>query len=290
MQISIMLVVDNAAALATGTLDGHIYLIDNTQHLVGVDEVAGTPEKNVTHVIGTHDASGGQASEAILNWLSCGVSGPPSTLPRLFRHRNGEETFNARLAAAVQDAATPAALNKLFGKSGPFGQPHPVMLVQTLDGATVPLLGGVMTASGTAVHEASRDSINAFPPVVTNLYGPAVDDGVIYPALYGSPDPYTEGWYWSASVDTSKVGRHQYLVDVQIHQPEVNDDGRVVWMPRIFTMSAELEVVLQPQLNGFTGAYAGAVLPLPPCCGVQAVASDAEAACDSQTSCAGDML
>lgn len=289
MQISIMLVVDNAAALATGTLDGHIYLIDNTQHLVGVDEVAGTPEKNVTHVIGTHDASGGQASEAILNWLSCGVSGPPATLPRLFAYRNSEEAVASRLAAAVQDAATPAAVSKLFGKNGQFARPETTMLVQTPEGGTVPLPGGVMTACGVPAHGVTRDSINAFPPVVINLHGPAVDDGVIYPALYGSPDPYTEGWYWSASVDTNKVGRHEYRMDVQVYQPEMQD-GCVVWTPRTFTMSAELLVVLQPHLNGFTGGYAAGVLPLSPCCDVQAVVADPESACASQTSCTGEML
>jgi len=66
----------------------------------------------------------------------------------------------------------------------------------------------IMDVTGNLVTEVDGKipEINSLNPIITNITGEAVDKNVIYPAAYGSPDMVTDGWYWAASVDTSRPG------------------------------------------------------------------------------------
>lgn len=92
------------------------------------------------------------------------------------------------------------------------------------------------------------------PPVLASISGQAVDLGVILPARYGSPDPQTGGWYWSATVDTSRVGTWSYTIRIDLPRPGAR--------PLRLTHAARICVTTRPRRNGFTGAGQG-LLPWP---------------------------
>jgi hypothetical protein len=98
-------------------------------------------------------------------------------------------------------------------------------------------------------------------PVLVDITGEAVDLKIIYPALYGSPDRSTEGWYWSATVDTSRPGTYAYTMTVELREL-THIDGSWHWTPHRMTFDASIRITAKPCLNGFTGAGIG-VLPLP---------------------------
>ena len=98
-------------------------------------------------------------------------------------------------------------------------------------------------------------------PALADVTGPAVDEGVIFPAQYGSPDVLTEGWYWSATVDTRRTGIHRIDLHLDIFRPAVRD--RVLdFVPERYVLPTWLDVRAVPAVNGFTGGPLG-FLPLP---------------------------
>lgn len=106
------------------------------------------------------------------------------------------------------------------------------------------------------------DAYNYPAPVITDITGQAVTEKIIYPAQYGSPDMVYDGWYWAATVDTSRPGVYAYTVHVQLHElVERNDE--LVWESVDLTCESSLKIISDPKRNGFTGAGLGA-LPLPP--------------------------
>ena len=78
-QLGILLMIDSAAAIEAGTLDGNIYLIDNAKWVGSTGEGTG---HLVTAINGARVA--GQVDVPVLNWLPYGVASPPPTLPQTF--------------------------------------------------------------------------------------------------------------------------------------------------------------------------------------------------------------
>lgn len=105
----------------------------------------------------------------------------------------------------------------------------------------------------------SPGAYNYPAPVITDITGPAVTEKIMYPAQYGSPDMIYDGWYWAATVDTSRPGVYPYTVHVQLHElVEQNDE--LVWESVDLTCESSLKIINDPKRNGFTGAGVG-VLP-----------------------------
>ncbi|MCG5480825.1 hypothetical protein [Sinorhizobium alkalisoli] len=240
MQISIVAVIDIVTALKEGTLDGNAYVIDNTGPL------ASPAGLRITNVPGVHNADGSQATEAVLNWIPVGIGGLPTTLPRSYRHRFISKPWNDRKADIR-----------------PRVRQHDK--VRYYDAA-------LLSAACEVLKPDNPDAAASLPPVLTRIAGPAVEQGVLYPALYGSPDLLTDGWYWSATVDTAKVGRHDYTMEVALYRP-IQGNGETVWEPQLFTLTCGIQITSAPGVNGFTGSFAPGLLPVTPCSTV--VAGDA---------------
>lgn len=259
MQISIITVIDVAAALKEGTLEGNAYVIDNTASFAPPSG----PEPRVTNVPGVYKPDGSQAAEAVLNWITVGVASPPTTLPRNYHHRFNAANRGRRLIADLHAARTPGAVSKLLEdpEGGVQRLPRP-MLVRH-HGAVRARDAVVLSASGDVLEHHTSTAAASVPPLVTGVGGPAVEQGVLYPALYGSPDLQTDGWYWSASVDTGKLGRHDYTLEVALYEP-VQVEGETVWEPRLFTLACGVWVGSLLGVNGFTGCPAPSLLPIPP--------------------------
>jgi len=227
-QLGILVVIDNEAAVVSGTLRDHIYLIDNGHWAGSSGEATG---ELVTAVEGTQSAS--QLEQQVLNWVPFGIGSPPVPTPQIAFL----QTPDYALLADV---------------------PHPVRRPQyfqprILDSAGVDIRDSLsMRDSGGRVRLAgAEDKTVYYPdPAIINITGEAVDLGVIFPAQYGSPDFFSEGLYWSATVDTNKVGLFSYTMHIRLHY-STRHDGVVTDHAITLPHSAYIKVTRDFAKNGF---------------------------------------
>lgn len=263
-QLGIVLMIDSAAAIEAGTLDGNIYLVDNGRS-------SGSTGEGTAHLVTAIEGIlvPGQADIPVLNWLPYGVSSPPPTLPQhFFLDAASRETVTRH----VQSAEPHLAAKRLAAEAAPTEPeakpaPEPEPVLPRLTRRVVDILGrdlrdaaGGPTARATAlVRTAAEGARVHYPnPLISNIYGEAVDLGVIYPAQYGSPDLFSDGLYWSASVDVSRLGYFSYVIDVVLFYSEFSAGQ---WVDRSITLpyAAYLNVTDQAAINGF--ATTPAILP-----------------------------
>lgn len=230
-QASIVVLIDVDAAVKEQTLLDNAYLVDNTGRPGAPGE--GT-EHLTTEVEGSYWMDGSQAQEQILNWVTYALGSLPPTLPRNYRADQVRRQERAARHAQV----------RRHGSSLP-GRP-----LLDVHGRLLP-----------DVPDWSHVSHSRPAPVLVDLTGEAVDTKVLYPALYGSPDRSSEGWYWSAAVDTSRPGTYAYTMTVEVRElTHVDDTWR--WKPHRMTLDASIRITSKPCVNGFTGRGID-LLPLP---------------------------
>lgn len=260
-QLAIIVLVDVGNALEAQSLDGNVYLFDNMKLHGSAGQ--GTPDL-VTAIHGSHWQDGSQGTEQVLNWLPYSLGSIPPTVPRGYhsdRARETDEKALAELDALAagkppegEAAAELARISRTVGtrvkttrrtRGRMSGQK-----VLDVTGQVVPIANG-----GPAAYSYP-------PPLITDVYGQAVDEKIIYPAVYGSPDMVTDGWYWSATIDTSRPGTYTYTMAIQLHQLTTHN-GEVLWQPVDLTCESTLRITSEPKVNGFTKAGMG-LLPIPP--------------------------
>ncbi|MDJ0511021.1 MAG: hypothetical protein QNJ64_17460 [Crocosphaera sp.] len=272
-QLGIILMVDVEAAIKADTLKGNSYLFDNMK-LQG-SEGQGT-DSLVSAVNGSHWFDGSQANEQVLNWLPYGVGSLPPTIPKSFlidKSKNSDlkalddfEQLVDRVEKTEKDKFTNVAsiineLKKIAGSKGKKTKVKSKRKTHKRDlGASGQKLMDVTGQLVDASNEEEVPAINSLNPIITDITGEAVDKKIIYPAAYGSPDLVTDGWYWAASVDTSKPGTYAYTMHVQLYKLAL-DEGEWTWVPVDLTCDAYLKVSNGPKVNGFTGAGVG-MLPI----------------------------
>lgn len=253
-QLGIIILVDIANALADKTMKGNVYLLDNMKFLGSEGE--GTQDL-VTAVPGTYWSDGSQGSEAVLNWIPLSLGSIPPTVPRDYRAIRAQESDRQALLdleslagnAQISESEL-AGIQRNVGKrvKGAHSR-HAIGHHKLLD-----VTGNVATAGAVDTH--------AYPdPVITNITGTAVDEKIIYPAEYGSPDMVSDGWYWSASVDTSRPGTYAYAIHIQLHEL-AERNGEQVWEPVDFVIGSHLRISTEAKRNAFTQAGTG-LLPIP---------------------------
>jgi hypothetical protein len=251
--------VDIANALADRALKGNVYLLDNMKFMGSEGE--GTADL-VTAVRGSYWGDGSQGTEAVLNWLTVSLGSVPPTVPRNYRAIRAQESDRQVLrelenlagneaAAGTDTVAEVSRIHRSAGRRvrGAHSR-HAVGNHKVLD-----VTGHVATAETIGAH--------AYPdPIITNITGTAVDEKIIYPAEYGSPDMVSDGWYWSATVDTSRPGTYAYTMHIQLHEL-AERNGEQVWEPVDLVCGSRLRISTDPKRNAFTKAGLG-VLPIPP--------------------------
>jgi hypothetical protein len=270
-QLGIILMVDVNAAIRANTLEGSTYLFDNMK-LQG-SEGLGT-SKLVSAVNGSHYWEGSQANEQVLNWGSLGLGALPATLPKhfladKFRNNNLKAVEDIHeLVDTIEQTETPKItdithiIKKLRNIKSNIGYKTKAVSHLRSDIKSLGSVGEkVMDITGKLINISQTDmpENSSLNPIITDITGEAVDKNIIYPAAYGSPQMVTDGWYWSASVDTSRPGTYEYTLHVQLHKLSWVDD-EWVWVPVDMTCQSYIKVSNLPKVNGFTG---GGVCALP---------------------------
>jgi hypothetical protein len=264
-QLAIIVLVDVGAALTTRTLKDNLYLFDNMK-LQG-SEGEGTGDL-VTAINGTYWLDGSQANEQVLNWLPYSLGSIPPTVPRNFHadraRRSDQEALDALVDLASRAGSTDtnveAELNSIQRKVGTrtrvksARRPRDVRAGQK-----------VMDVTGKIISWDAEDgapALNNRTPLITEVFGEAVDQKIMYPALYGSPDLVTDGWYWSASVDTARPGTYSYKMEIELHELVQRTEGWI-WEPVRMICESRLKITTEPKRNGFTKSGMG-LLPIAP--------------------------
>lgn len=249
MQESICLIVDVATALAEGRCTGNTYLVSAA--VADKDRDEHQQSRVYVAVTGVHNPDGSIADTVTLNWTVSSLASDPGRRPA----NQVLDPGRAAGARALLDAAMRS------GGWGPVRDAVALLLPtdapSTAAGQYVPL---AMDGQAMSLHDLLDGG--ALAPVIVDITGQAVTDEVIFPAQYASPDTDTDGWYWSATVDSRKVGIHHYQLHLALFRATMVGD-ELTWLPEVHTCDAILEVRAVPLLNGFTGAGLG-LLPLPP--------------------------
>ncbi|WP_067829248.1 hypothetical protein [Actinomadura kijaniata] len=252
-QHGIIVLIDVDNALRSRSLDGNAYWFDNMRFLGSTGE--GT-RSLVTIVPGAYFLDGSQATEQVLNWLPAALGAIPPTVPRNYlaeQARQSDREALAGLADLGGDAGS-GDLERLREQVGrrarrPRGR-----------GSRSVTTGKVLDVTG-QVAGADAAAYNYPTPVITDITGPAVSEKIMYPAQYASPDMVYDGWYWAATVDTSRPGVYPYTMHVQLHEL-VERDAELVWESVDLTCESALKIINDPKRNAFTGAGVGP-LPVP---------------------------
>ncbi|MDO9105752.1 MAG: hypothetical protein Q7U57_12435 [Methylovulum sp.] len=260
-EITIIVMIDTAAAINANTLEGNIYLVDNLK--TEGSEGEGTGQLN-TAVNGAHWIDGSQSGEHLLNWLPSGIGSLPPSLPRTF-HQHKSKLIDRKNLLSIKNMPQMKGLQSAedFSKelhriSQTIGS---TSNIKDAHGNVSDLGIKVMNIFGEPFIKDQEPSSNIsyLPPLITNITGEAVDKGVIFPAQYGTPISIKDGWYWSASVDTNKTGNYAYTLHISIYK--LSYIGEMpTWEPIKMTHESYLNVTSAPKKNGFTH---GAMAELP---------------------------
>jgi hypothetical protein len=83
------------------------------------------------------------------------------------------------------------------------------------------------TGQSRVAQPGDQDVIYYPDPAIQRIGGEAMEAGVIFPAQYGSPELFSDGLYWSASVDPSRLGLFRYTIWVTLYYSRRDSEGRV---------------------------------------------------------------
>jgi len=256
-QLAIIVLVDVAAALRAGSLQDHTYLFDNMKRQGSEGEGTGNL---VTAINGSCWYDGSQAEEMVLNWLPYSLGSIPPTVPRNFAVNRSRATDRDALEALAQLANAPDAdlAEGLASIRRSLGTKTRVRTRQRAGHVETP--HKVIDVTGEVVVHESKDAVPAHAnptPVITDITGEAVDQKIIFPAQYGSPDFVTDGWYWSATVDTSRPGTYAYTMEIHLRELVWRDGW--IWEPVCMSIDSRIRVTSRPKRNGFSRAGVGMI-------------------------------
>lgn len=257
MQYSLCLVVAAVRTLVSGSLAGNAWLIHPRDEEVGAAPASDdAPDPALTFpCTGVHYADGSMADDVTLNWIVTSIAAIAQSRRHPIPLDDAQIAFAGEIFRLTENLHSVRDVERVLGGVH-LADGTPYALARLPDVPGVP-----RDISGRPVNAAQALAGAFISPVLSDITGPAVDDGVIYPAQYGSPDPLTEGWYWSATVDTRKAGIHRVDLHLDIYRPIVRDRC-LDFIPERYTLPTWLDVRAVPAVNGFTGGPLG-YLPLP---------------------------
>lgn len=261
-QITIIVMIDIPAALKSGSLEDNVYLIDNLR--TEGSEGVGTGNL-ITAVHGSHWRDGSQASDIVLNWMVWSISSLPPTLPKTYltdrskaidykllqKIRTNSEILDCGSTNNATKQADKWSLSKEIANAGTSA------LICNEFEDTVDLGLKTFTVYGKPfISHNDESELNYLLPYISQIAGEAVEQEVIFPAQYGCPVPINDGWYWSATVDTAKIGIYDYTMKIVLYEARSKGNEQM-WYPVEMSYKARIKVTDEPQVNGFTGGGVG---------------------------------
>lgn len=251
-QITVIVKVDVENAIADNSLAGNIYLLDNLK-------TEGSQHQGTDHLIsaakGFTWGNGGQASSVVFNWLITSINALPLSIPSRTPKNNAIKSVYDILSHFKSGHSSQKlkaeAKNKLFKQLTSQAPIYPKIRTRTGEviQSSLPLVksnGHLLTAD-----DPKDTLVMDRPPIITNIFGEAVEEQVLFPAQYGTPIEVNSGWYWSASTNTNKSGTYSYTMEIQLYKLEYQDD-EPIWEPIRMLHDASVQVTNQPMVNGFT--------------------------------------
>lgn len=267
-EITIIVAIDTMAAIRANQLEGNIYLIDNLRR----EGSEGNGTGHLTTAIhGTRWKDGSQASEPLLNWLVTGVGSLPPSLPRNFHERQSRLSDAKRLNALTTVSKYLNKLKTEGSETSNVALEKAMAEVDVTEGQWAKIRDNrgevrdlglkLLNMKGEVVfHDQDNVDLSQLSPVLTDITGEAVDEGILYPAQYGTPIALNDGWYWSATAGTHKPGVYAYTMHFRLHRLFWGN-GQAIWETTEMTYDAQIRVASNAMINGFTGGALG-ILPM----------------------------
>lgn len=228
-QLGIVAVIDIAAAVESNSLQNHIWLVDNG----GWEGSKGEGTGNLTSAIDVTDAA--QAGPPTLNWLPIGIGTLPVTVPQTFFLYDDDRAVLAQSPLpAKHPQRFPVRIRNVLGDEVNIKrQERPPTAA---DAATAysgqgfhdPGRARFMRGAVSRVAQEDDQDVIYYPdPAIYRIGGEAVEQGVIFPAQYGSPELFSDGLYWSATVDPNSLGAFRYTMWVTLYYSRRDKNGVV---------------------------------------------------------------
>lgn len=230
-QLGIVVLIDIAAAIEANTLRDHIWLVDNGGW-------NGSRQEGAPDLVTTLDVTDTSAGPPVLNWLPIGIGTIPVTVPQtFFLHDSDLAALEQQPMPVAHGRRFPVRIRNILGDE--------VNIKRSGTGLTrtaAPEAGMIFSGQGFLDPGAARfhrtrrsrvsepgdqDLIHYPDPVIARVCGEAMDLGVFYPAQYRSPELFSDGLYWSASVDPSRRGVYRYTLWITLFYSRRDREGRV---------------------------------------------------------------
>ncbi|MBB4100417.1 hypothetical protein [Sphingomonas kyeonggiensis] len=256
-QLGIVVLIDIPAAVESNSLAGNIWLVDNG----GWDGSTGEGSPDLVCAIDVTDAQL-DPGNAVLNWIPIGIGTIPINIPQtFFLYDDDRRALAQRPLPALHQGIFPVRIRNLVGDE--VNIKHPGHLLKEAPRADPQMLLSAQgfVDPGTARFKRTGESRVAQPgdqdlvyypdPAILRIHGEALDAGVIYPAQYGSPEMFSRGLYWSASVNPNLLGLYRYTIEIALYYSRRDADGRVVddWV--ILSHDAWIKISTGAPRNGF---------------------------------------
>lgn len=231
-QLAIIALIDIAGAVEANDLRGHLWLVDNG----GWDGSTGEGTSNLVTALDVTDAA--DVGAPVLNWLPMGIGTIPITVPQtLFLYEDDRRALSQPPLPAKHSQRFPVRIRNILGDEVNIKQPEhlprstvptdPAMLFSgqgILDPGTARFR---RTGKSRVMQEGDQDVVYYPDPAIQRIGGEAVEQRVIFPAQYGSPELFSDGLYWSASVNPATLGVFRYTLWITLYYSRRDGEGRV---------------------------------------------------------------
>ncbi|MBB4618387.1 hypothetical protein [Sphingomonas abaci] len=255
-QLNIIVLIDIAAAIEANALRDHIWLVDNGGWNGSRHE--GTPD-----LVTALDVTDIGAGPPVLNWLPVGIGAVPVAVPQtFFLADSAPGAPGLRSMPGAHGPHFPLRMRNILGddidiarpETGLFhaGPPEPGMICSG-KGFRDPGTARFHRSGRSRVAEPGDHELVYHPnPVITRVCGEAMALGVFYPAQYGSPELFSDGLYWSASVDPCRRGLYSYTLWITLSYARRDRHGTVTDHSLTLSHDAYLSLSTGAMRSGFT--------------------------------------
>lgn len=253
-QLGIIVLVDTAAAIEDNDLHGHLWLVDNG----GWNGSTGEGTGNLVTALDMTDAA--EAGLPLLNWRPLGIGAPPLMAPRIADLAEQDRRDLARQPDYPPRSFSPRRRTILGDEVTLWPPGHSGAIVSSPRPASRFAGQGFLypgaarflrTRRSRVAHEDDLAVEYHNDPVIDRIAGEAVEAGSIFPAQYGSPDLFSDGLYWSASIDPRILGLFRYTMWITLSYSRRDAHGKVETYSLTLPHDAWIKITTGALRDGF---------------------------------------